>query len=67
MRRSLLHYFLDPEQASPRRVGLYSETPKVCSCWMCGNPRRFHGEVTRQEHLCDQRFELDEAVEEMDG
>ena len=18
-------------------------TPKPCSCWMCGNPRRYHG------------------------
>ena len=21
----------------------------VCSCWMCGNPRRFFGETTIQE------------------
>ncbi|KFI24206.1 hypothetical protein CG51_18560 [Haematobacter missouriensis] len=22
---------------------------KVCSCWMCGNPRRYSGEMTIQE------------------
>ena len=32
-----------------RRVGLYSRTPKVCSCFMCGNPRRFRGKPTIQE------------------
>jgi hypothetical protein len=28
---------------------MYSKTPKVCSCFMCGNPRRFFGELTIQE------------------
>lgn len=38
MRKNLPHYFLDPNDPPPRRVGLYANTPKVCSCWMCGNP-----------------------------
>lgn len=25
------------------------DTPAVCSCWMCGNPRRHFGEQTIQE------------------
>jgi hypothetical protein len=25
----------------------------VCSCWMCGNPRRFEGERTLQERRSD--------------
>ena len=25
----------------PREVGIYSRTRQVCSCWMCGNPRRY--------------------------
>lgn len=49
VRRNLQHYFLDPSQPEPRRVGLYAETPKVCSCWMCGNPRKHFGELTFQE------------------
>ena len=28
---------------------------KVCSCWMCGNPRRHLGEVTLQERRASQR------------
>jgi len=36
---------------SARWVGIMAATPAVCSCWMCGNPRRFFGELTRQEML----------------
>lgn len=25
-----------------RRLGIVVSTPKSCSCWMCGNPRRFY-------------------------
>ena len=27
----------------------------VCSCWMCGNPRKYFGEVTRQEKMAEIR------------
>jgi hypothetical protein len=30
-------------------IGLISHTPAVCSCWMCGNPRKYFKEVTIQE------------------
>ena len=31
-------------------VGLsMSDTPKLCSCWMCGNPRKWFNEKTIQE------------------
>ena len=26
-----------------------SETPAMCSCWMCGNPRKYFGKRTIQE------------------
>lgn len=28
---------------------MLAETPVRCSCWMCGNPRRYFGEVAMQE------------------
>jgi hypothetical protein len=28
------------------RVGRLAKTPVPCSCWMCGNPRRYLKEVT---------------------
>ena len=37
---------------TPRQLGRHAQTPKACSCWMCGNPRKFLGERTVQE----QRF-----------
>lgn len=37
---------------TPRQLGRHVQTPKTCSCWMCGNPRKFLGERTVQE----QRF-----------
>ena len=49
VRRTLQHYFMNSHEFPARRVGMYSRTPKVCSCFMCGNPRRFHGEPTVQE------------------
>jgi len=30
-------------------LGMLAETPTLCSCWMCGNPRRYFGQLTLQE------------------
>lgn len=29
-----------------------ANTPKACSCWMCGNPRKYFKEKTKQERSC---------------
>lgn len=31
------------------------KTPTFCSCWMCGNPRKYFGELTVQERRVEQR------------
>jgi hypothetical protein len=36
-------------QPTPKEAGMFANHGKVCSCWMCGNPRHFHGELTLQE------------------
>ncbi|KLV05084.1 hypothetical protein ABT56_12845 [Photobacterium aquae] len=28
---------------SNRRLGICASTPCVCSCWMCGNQRKYYG------------------------
>lgn len=33
----------------PKLLGKVIDTPTPCSCWMCGNPRRYLKELTRQE------------------
>ena len=32
-----------------RVMGMRAHTPKFCSCWMCGNPRKYFNEKTMQE------------------
>jgi hypothetical protein len=34
-----------------RIVGIRSKTPKACTCWQCGNPRKYLKQVTRPELL----------------
>lgn len=36
-----------------RTAGLFANHGKVCSCWMCGNPRRKLGLLTMQELRAD--------------
>jgi len=31
--------------------GYLAKNNTVCSCWMCGNPRKYFGELTRQEKI----------------
>ena len=33
------------------------KTPTPCSCWMCGNPRRYFGQMTIQEKRMFQEVE----------
>lgn len=50
----------DPRWITPRQVAHFAEDRTPCSCWMCGNPRRYLGEVTRQElRASDPRAEID--------
>ncbi len=37
----------------PHDLGMAVATPKGCSCWMCGNPRRYFREKTLQERKAD--------------
>jgi len=39
----------DPQWITPGRIAAYAVNRTPCSCPLCGNPRRFTGEVTRQE------------------
>lgn len=42
----------DDDRASHRERALYLHKHlKKCSCWMCGNPRKYGGGPTRQERI----------------
>ncbi len=36
-----------------KRVGKQSHVRGICSCWMCGNPRKYWNKKTRQEILAE--------------
>ena len=52
IRRALRSYVLsgedDPVLRRERVLGWYNNLAK-CSCWMCGNPRKYTGRITLQE------------------
>jgi len=40
-------------RAEPQQLGMCVNTAAVCSCAMCGNPRRIHKERTVQERSAE--------------
>ncbi len=42
-----------------KRLGISINTPRPCSCWLCGK-RRFHHGVTYQEQKIRQKFAQDD-------
>jgi sensor c-di-GMP phosphodiesterase-like protein len=40
-----------------KNFGYLAKNNTVCSCWMCGNPRKFFGEVTAQERKFKQAYQ----------
>lgn len=47
----------EPRFLTPRQIARFAIDRVPCSCPMCGNPRRFTGEVTRQELRAECRCE----------
>ena len=49
IKRRVRWYYGGYAKDKPRHVGRIANTRQLCSCWMCGNPRRFLGERSMQE------------------
>ena len=46
------HYHsLNKDGSLHRRVVRMADNPKSCSCWMCGNPRKWYNALTKQEMM----------------
>ncbi len=43
--------------SNEKRAGIYLKTRALCSCWMCGNPRKYNGDRTIQERRQMQQIE----------
>lgn len=49
-------YHGDTDQNDPRMLdchGSFKKVRKPCSCYMCGNPRKWFKEITYQEKISD--------------
>lgn len=46
IKRKVSHYRTAGDR-SPRAIGMAAHTRCLCSCWMCGNPRRYEGDKTK--------------------
>ena len=55
-RRAYYQYY---PTTSGRVLGIIVHTPALCSCVMCGNPRKYFNEKTHQEEQQRECFEYD--------
>jgi hypothetical protein len=53
MKRRVADYYGGYAQGEPRALGKLAHARQLCSCWMCGNPRRYLRERTLQERRAD--------------
>ena len=49
VKRRVKEYYCGAFRDDARRVGFIAHSRKVCSCFMCGNPRGWRGEPTMRE------------------
>ncbi|WP_349043602.1 hypothetical protein [Brucella melitensis] len=52
-----------PHEESPKRLGIITTTPCICSCWMCGNPHKYYGNSKSGMKIS----ELRQMQDEFDG
>ena len=43
--------------------GRLSKNNTVCSCWMCGNPRKYFGKMTIQEKKASQAWPIQDVCD----
>jgi len=60
--RAFDHAIGASRQGDSAALGRHVNAPVKCSCWMCGNPRRYFDEKSRQERIRDEMFMTDSAT-----
>ena len=53
VKRRVGDYYGGYARSDARATGKLAQTRQLCSCWMCGNPRRYFGETTLQERRAE--------------
>ncbi|WP_024300133.1 hypothetical protein [Methylomicrobium lacus] len=56
------HAIGESRQGDSAVLGRHVNTPAKCSCWMCGNPRRYFDKKSRQERIQDEKFAADSLM-----
>ena len=56
LKRKRCHYYSGYGRHRDDVQGMLANTATLCSCSMCGNPRKYFGEKTRQEALATLNF-----------
>jgi hypothetical protein len=51
IKRRVRSYYYGRAADDPRRLGRVAHARRLCSCALCGNPRRYFGEITVQERV----------------
>lgn len=52
------------KEQTKRQFRMNADNLKICSCYMCGNPRKYFKEIKKQEKLSKLNFEeqMEEAL-----
>lgn len=50
IKRLVSHYW-NARPGDERSIGRIARTHKPCSCWMCGNPRRYDGDKVKDKAM----------------
>lgn len=70
LRRALRSYVLQPcylpgrqdEEARRQRALRWCNNLQKCSCWMCGNPRKYYSRLPQEERRLHQAAENEAAA-----
>ena len=57
VKQRVTRYYSGYARGNARHIGRLARTRTPCSCWMCGNPRRYFDEPTLQERRAPVTFE----------
>ena len=58
IKQRVRQYYGGYAKDKPRDLGRIAHARQLCSCWMCGNPRRYLGERSLQERRAFQPEDL---------
>ena len=61
-KRRVRDYYCGVFRQDEKHIGKLSHTRTPCSCFMCGNPRKFERQVTMRERRVSQREQGDNGL-----